>query len=147
MGIFQDQSGQERSMSRINCNLSALRKQKNLRQTDLSRLTGISQKALSELETGKSKGVSFSTLAKLCDALDVSIEHLFDISPDQQSSLPAIMLITKPSCSFCSKNEQEVELLVVGKGSARNPVYICSECIDRCNKLLEEDRKIRKVAL
>jgi putative transcriptional regulator len=128
-------------MTRINCNLSGLRKQKNLRQTDLSKLTGISQKALSELETGKSKGVSFSTLAKLCDALDITIDQLFEVTPEQHNALPAIMLITKPSCSFCGKNEQDVELLVVGKGNGRTPVYICSECIDRCNKLLEVDRK------
>lgn len=129
--------------TRINCNLSHLRKQKNLRQTDLSKMTGISQKALSELETGKSKGISFSTLAKLCDALNVTIEQMFELSPDQNSAMPAIMRITKPSCSFCSKNEQDVELLVVGKGNSRHPVYICSECIERCNKLLEEDRKVR----
>lgn len=132
-------------MSRIHCNLSNLRKQKNLRQTDLSKMTGISQKALSELETGKSKGVSFSTLAKLCDALEVTVDQMFEISLEHSSGAPAIMLITKPSCSFCGKNEQDVELLVVGKGNPRTPVYICSECIDRCNKLLEEDRKIRGI--
>lgn len=131
--------------TRIHCNLSYLRKQRNLRQTDLSKMTGISQKALSELETGKSKGVSFSTLAKLCDALNVTIEQLFELSPDYNSTVPAITRIAKPSCSFCGKNEQDVELLVVGRGNGRHPVYICSECIERCNKLLEEDRKARGV--
>ena len=109
-------------MSKITCNLSSLRKQRNLRQTDLSKMTGISQKALSELETGKSKGVSFSTLTKLCDALEVSIEQLFEVMPDENSLGPSIMLIEKPSCSFCAKNEQDVDLLVVGKASTKNPV-------------------------
>ncbi|HEY9840999.1 MAG TPA: helix-turn-helix domain-containing protein [Candidatus Obscuribacterales bacterium] len=127
-------------MSKILCNLSNLRKQRSLRQTDLSKLTGISQKALSELETGKSKGVSFSTLTKLCDALRVSIDQLFEVIPDENSFAPAIRLIEKPSCSFCTKNETEVELLVVGKGTSKHPVYICSECIERCNSLLEEER-------
>jgi len=128
-------------MSKITCNLSSLRKQRNLRQTDLSKMTGISQKALSELETGKSKGVSFSTLTKLCDALEVSIEQLFEVMPDENSLGPSIMLIEKPSCSFCAKNEQDVDLLVVGKASTKNPVYICSECIARCNSLLQEEKK------
>ncbi|MGV3523206.1 MAG: helix-turn-helix domain-containing protein [Candidatus Sericytochromatia bacterium] len=127
-------------MSKINCNLSNLRKLRNLRQTDLSRLTGISQKALSELETGKSKGVSFSTLTKLCDALRVNVDQLFELVPDEDHAAPAIMLIAKPSCSFCAKNEQDVELLVVGKGNTKSPVYICSECIERCNSLLEVER-------
>ncbi len=127
-------------MSKILCNLSNLRKQRNLRQTDLSKLTGISQKALSELETGKSKGVSFSTLTKLCDALRVSIDQLFEVVQDETSFAPAIRLIEKPSCSFCGKNETDVELLVVGKANTKHPVYICSECIERCNSLLEEDR-------
>ena len=127
-------------MSKISCNLSILRKQRSLRQTDLSKMTGISQKALSELETGKSKGVSFSTLTKLCDALEVSIDQLFDLAPDENNQAPAIMLIEKPSCSFCGKNESDVELLVVGKTNSKTPVFICSECIERCNNLLEEER-------
>lgn len=126
-------------MSKITCNLSRLRKNKQLRQTDLSKMTGISQKALSELETGKSKGVSFSTLTKLCDALGSTIEQLFELVPDEKSAGPAIRLVEKPSCSFCAKKEHEVSLLVVGKASTKNPVYICSECIGRCNSLINEE--------
>ena len=126
-------------MSKINCNLSSLRKSRNLRQTDLSKMTGISQKALSELETGKSKGISFSTLTRLCDALNVTIEQLFELIPDGNSGAPAIMLVEKPSCSFCGKKEHEVSLLVVGKANSKNPVYICSECIERCNSLISEE--------
>lgn len=127
-------------MSKILCNLSNLRKQRNLKQTDLSKITKISQKALSELETGKSKGISFSTLTKLCDALRVTIDQLFEVVPDETSLAPAIRLIEKPSCSFCGKNETDVELLVVGKANTKHPVYICSECIERCNSLLDEER-------
>ncbi|PKL76235.1 MAG: hypothetical protein CVV27_11255 [Candidatus Melainabacteria bacterium HGW-Melainabacteria-1] len=131
-------------MSKILCNLSNLRKQRNLRQTDLSRQTGISQKALSELETGKSKGVSFSTLTKLCDALRVPIDQLFEVVPDESSFAPAIRLIEKPSCSFCAKVETDVELLVVGKANTKHPVFICSECIERCNSLLTEERVVKR---
>lgn len=130
-------------MSKVTCNLSALRKQRNLRQTDLSKMTGISQKALSELETGKSKGVSFSTLTKLCDALNVTVDQLFELNPDAGQVQATIMLIEKPSCSFCGKNEADVDLLVVGKANSKSPVYICSECIERCNALLISDRASR----
>lgn len=130
-------------MSKINCNLSYIRKEKSLRQTDLSKLTGISQKALSELETGKSKGVSFSTLSKLCDALECSIDDLFEILPDENTQASPIMIIQKPSCSFCGKNESDVEMLVVGQAHTRNPVYICSECIERSHGLLSQDRTRR----
>ena len=64
---------------KVKCNLYNIRKKINLKQTDLSKVTGISQKALSEIETGKSKGVSFNTLLKLCDVLKISIGELFEI--------------------------------------------------------------------
>lgn len=130
-------------MSKVTCNLSALRKQRHLRQTDLSKMTGISQKALSELETGKSKGVSFSTLTKLCDALNVTVDQLFELRPDESQTQAMITLIEKPSCSFCGTNEADVDLLVVGKANSKAPVYICSDCIERCNKLLLADRASR----
>lgn len=124
-------------MGQIQCNLLTLRKKKNLKQTDLSRLTGISQKALSELETGKSKGISFGTLEKLCQALQARVEQLFEYIPDDTIGISRIALIEKPCCSFCNKSEYEVEVLVVGKVRDKVPVYICSGCIAHCNDLLQ----------
>ena len=37
------------------------------------------------------------------------------------------------TCSFCGKNQDEVEKLVAGQG-----VYICSECIELCNEIVNE---------
>ena len=38
-------------------------------------------------------------------------------------------------CSFCGKNQDEVEKLIAGPD-----VYICDECIELCNEIvLEED--------
>ena len=37
------------------------------------------------------------------------------------------------SCSFCSKNKDEVSRLIAGPG-----VYICDECIDSCYNLIQE---------
>jgi hypothetical protein len=39
------------------------------------------------------------------------------------------------SCSFCSKNQDEVRKLVAGPS-----VQICDECVDLCRNILAEDR-------
>ncbi len=36
-------------------------------------------------------------------------------------------------CSFCGKSEREVDRLIAGPG-----VYICSDCVDLCNELLDD---------
>ncbi len=40
-------------------------------------------------------------------------------------------------CSFCGKGQDQVRKLVAGPG-----VYICDQCIELCNEVLEEDRKV-----
>ncbi len=40
-------------------------------------------------------------------------------------------------CSFCSKKQYEVAKLIAGP----IPVFICNECIELCNKILEEEAK------
>ena len=37
-------------------------------------------------------------------------------------------------CSFCGKNQEQVKRLIAGPG-----VYICDECIDLCQEIIEED--------
>ena len=37
-------------------------------------------------------------------------------------------------CSFCGKSQKEVKKLIAGPG-----VYICNECIDLCNEIIEEE--------
>lgn len=37
-------------------------------------------------------------------------------------------------CSFCGKTQAQVEKLIAGEG-----VFICNECIDLCNQILEEE--------
>lgn len=126
---------------KIKCNLYTIRKKKNLKQTDLSKMTGLSQKALSEIETGKSKGVSFSTILKLCEVLDISIGDLFELSSEYKELESNIVVFEKPFCSFCGKKENDVELLIMGKATKDRPkVYICSECINRCNKLIKDKK-------
>ena len=40
------------------------------------------------------------------------------------------------SCSFCGKSQKEVSKLISGP-----QVYICNECIDLCNEILDEESK------
>ena len=37
-------------------------------------------------------------------------------------------------CSFCGKTQNQVRKLIAGPG-----VYICDECIDLCNEIIEEE--------
>lgn len=36
-------------------------------------------------------------------------------------------------CSFCGKRHDEVPSLIAGPG-----VYICSDCVEKCNQILSE---------
>ena len=46
------------------------------------------------------------------------------------------------SCSFCGKNQNEVQRLIAGQG-----VYICNECVDLCQSILEDgDLHVKKRA-
>ncbi len=44
-----------------------------------------------------------------------------------------------PQCSFCEKGQDEVEKLIAGSS-----VYICDECIDRCNEIILEEWNQKK---
>ena len=37
-------------------------------------------------------------------------------------------------CSFCAKSQKQVKKLIAGPG-----VYICDECIDLCNEIIDEE--------
>jgi ATP-dependent Clp protease ATP-binding subunit ClpX len=42
-------------------------------------------------------------------------------------------------CSFCSKQQRQVELLIGGPRG----VMICNECVDLCNEIIEDARRQR----
>jgi ATP-dependent Clp protease ATP-binding subunit ClpX len=42
--------------------------------------------------------------------------------------------VSRLRCSFCGKSRDRVAKLIAGPG-----VYICNECIDLCNRILEEE--------
>ena len=46
-------------------------------------------------------------------------------------------------CSFCHKKQEQVEKLIAGQG-----VYICNECVELCQAIIEEDKpKHRKAVI
>lgn len=85
----------------VKSQLAVLRaKHGRISQVELSKQTGISQKQLSALERGQTKGIDFSTLAKLC--------LFFGCTPND------LLTVEVPS-------EQEVSLArdIVARGLAR----------------------------
>ena len=44
-----------------------------------------------------------------------------------------------PRCSFCGKTQNMVERLVAGPN-----VYICNECIELCNDILNEEEEFNQ---
>lgn len=48
----------------------------------------------------------------------------------------------KNNCSFCGKNREEVKSLISGPD-----IYICNECVDLCNDILQENEKDNNVCV
>jgi putative transcriptional regulator len=59
-------------------NLDVQMAKRKMRLTDLSEAVGISVQNLSVLKTGKARAIRFSTLEKLCKALDCTPGDLID---------------------------------------------------------------------
>ena len=61
--------------NKIGCFVASLRKEKNLTQAQLAQLVGVTDRAVSKWENGKSLP-DYSALASLCKALDISVNEL-----------------------------------------------------------------------
>jgi ATP-dependent Clp protease ATP-binding subunit ClpX len=44
-------------------------------------------------------------------------------------------------CSFCGKSQAEVAKLIANPSERGSRAYICNECIEVCNLIIEEDPK------
>lgn len=71
----------EKSVASIIERLKAIREGKGLSQLELSLVSGISQTAISQMETGK-KSPTLATFLRLCDALEISPESVLERSLD-----------------------------------------------------------------
>lgn len=58
-----------------------------------------------------------------------------------QSTLPQDKKMTDNTvcCSFCKKNQKQVELLIAGPPIGDTGLYICNECVDICNKIISHE--------
>ena len=49
-------------------------------------------------------------------------------------------------CSFCSKTQSQVDTLISNPADHSSRVYICNECVDVCNSVLEEHKKAKSAS-
>ena len=61
----------------------AIRKMKG---KDLAARVGITEQNLSLLRTGKVKGIRFSTLEKICEALECQTGDILEYQPEQENN-------------------------------------------------------------
>ncbi|MEM7241874.1 MAG: helix-turn-helix transcriptional regulator [Pseudomonadota bacterium] len=66
-------------MSEIIVTLDIMLAKRKMRSKDLAQRIGITEQNLSLLKSGKVKGIRFSTLEKICDALDCTPADLLKI--------------------------------------------------------------------
>jgi DNA-binding Xre family transcriptional regulator len=59
-------------------------------QSELSRQTGITQKQLSALEAGKTKGITFDILIKLCTFFSCTPNDLLKLEPETEADSPTV---------------------------------------------------------
>lgn len=71
----------EKCVASIIERIKAIREGKRLSQLDLSLISGVSQTAISQIETGK-KSPTLATFLRLCDALEISPETVLERSLD-----------------------------------------------------------------
>ena len=59
------------------------RRKRGLRQGEVAKLAGISQKQMSQIETGKRPGVQAVTIAKIAQVLHVSTDYLLGLKAEE----------------------------------------------------------------
>lgn len=70
----------------IQIHLGRLLGERKMKMAELSRKTGISKNALSELYYEKVKAIRFDTLEKICEALSCQVGELIEYQPKQNIS-------------------------------------------------------------
>lgn len=113
-----------RAASRLAEGLRRLRTARNLTQTELGRLAGVSPSAISQAEAGR-RGLSLDTLLTLAQAMNVSIDDLLTYHPDpgyvlaRRDRIPArrgvVPLLDDPNAGL------RAYLVVLGPGENGEP--------------------------
>ena len=47
-------------------------------------------------------------------------------------------MASEPTCSFCGKDQHQVDKLIAGPG-----LFICDQCVQLCNNILNETEEIQ----
>ena len=68
--------------------LGRLLGERKMRMAELSRRTGISKNALSEVYYEKVKAIRFDTLEKLCEALQCTVGEFIEYQPETKQPAP-----------------------------------------------------------
>jgi hypothetical protein len=62
------------------------------------------------------------------------ISELGIIDKARHKCIEVTAMENRLKCSFCGKNQDQVHKLIAGPG-----VYVCNECVDLCNEILDEE--------
>lgn len=65
----------------IKNNLSRILGEQRVKMSELQRMAGLSKKTVLNLYHNKTKNISFETIDKICEALEISIGELFEHVP------------------------------------------------------------------
>lgn len=65
-------------------NLSTILGSRLMTITELARKTGLSRNTLTEIYYQRAKSVKLETLAKICDALQISLSELIEYEPKKE---------------------------------------------------------------
>jgi putative transcriptional regulator len=65
----------------IKIHLSRILGEKRIKVADLARRTGISRRGLDKIYHEETGGIKFNVLAKLCEALEVSVGEILEYVP------------------------------------------------------------------
>jgi putative transcriptional regulator len=69
----------------IRIHLGRLLGERKMKMAELSRMTGVSKNALSNLYYEKVTGIQFDTLEKICEALGCTVGELIEYVPDKKT--------------------------------------------------------------
>lgn len=70
------------SAGAVRLRLDEILKNRGLKQKDLAALAGLHENTVSRLVSGGVRQIDMETIGKLCDALGITPEQLFDYSPE-----------------------------------------------------------------
>ena len=116
----------ERALGRLGRGLERVRRERNLSQTDLARLAGVTQSAISQAEAGR-RGLSLDTLLVLSERLNMGIDDLLASAPVGGYVLarrPRISLEAQTALLDDPQPGLRVHLVRLGPGEAGAPDFL-----------------------